>query len=171
MVFGKYRLISKHLVAVYKVWYSRLVSLSAQFLIHASSSIYICLVWRICMTTCTFLVCASVSVWTCPCEAILKGSQSPKGVFALLLRTRLILTVSSSATSRVLLLLRGRVLSMCSSCHAAQRLGASMPVPGGHFVWALVASLQLDCCLTFAPPLFVILHQSIYVSFTYKHHW
>jgi len=49
---------------------------------HASSLICICLVWRIYMTPCTFLVCASVSVWTCPCEAILKSSQSPKGVLA-----------------------------------------------------------------------------------------
>jgi len=34
------------------------------------------------MTPCTFLVCASVSVWTCPCAPILKSSQSPSGVLA-----------------------------------------------------------------------------------------
>ena len=45
---------TSNLVAVYKLWYSGEVSLSIQFLIHASSSISIFLAWRICMTPAPF---------------------------------------------------------------------------------------------------------------------
>ena len=55
-------LVEVYLVIVYKLWDSHEVGSSVQFLIHASSSICICLVWRIGMTSCTFLMCtASVS--------------------------------------------------------------------------------------------------------------
>jgi len=47
------------LVAVYKQWYLRQVSLSVQFLIRTSSSINICLVWCICVLPDTFLTCAA----------------------------------------------------------------------------------------------------------------
>ena len=46
------------LVPALELWVSRVVILSVQFLIHASSLICICLVWRICMTPGAFLMCA-----------------------------------------------------------------------------------------------------------------
>jgi len=73
-VFGKCGLISKHLVAVYKLWYSRLVSLSVQFLIHASSSICICLVWR----PDAFLMCAVSASERVLAEPFWKAPRSPE---------------------------------------------------------------------------------------------
>jgi len=71
-----------HLLAVYKLWYSREVSSSVQFLIHASSSICICFVWRICITPGAFLMCtASVSEHVLA-ELFWKARDLPKGFLA-----------------------------------------------------------------------------------------
>ena len=65
-------------MAVYKLWYSRLVSLSVQFLIHASSSICICLVWRICMMPDAFLMCAASASERVLVEPFWKAPRSPE---------------------------------------------------------------------------------------------
>jgi len=70
-------------VAVYKLWYSRLVSLSVQFLIHASSSICICLVWCICMMPDAFLMCVASASERVLAEPFWKKPRDlPRGVLA-----------------------------------------------------------------------------------------
>jgi len=63
---------------LYKLWYSRLVSLSVQFLIHASSSICICLVLRICMMPDAFLMCAASASERVLAEPFWKAPRSPE---------------------------------------------------------------------------------------------
>jgi len=52
-----------------------------QFLIHASSSICICLVWRICMMPGPFLMCAASASERVLADSIQKSSRSPGSVF------------------------------------------------------------------------------------------
>jgi len=78
----KVSLVEVHLVAVYKLWDSREVGSSVQFLIHASSSICICLVWRICMTPGAFLMCAASVSERVLAEPFWIARDLPKGVLA-----------------------------------------------------------------------------------------
>jgi len=75
-------------VAVHKLWCSREVSLSIQFLIHTSSSPMICvclvwLVWLICVTPSAFLTCAASVPERVLAEPFWKARDLPKGVFAI----------------------------------------------------------------------------------------
>jgi len=73
---------SPAVVAVYKLCDSRQVGSSIQFLIHASSSICICLVRRICMTPCAFLMSAASASERVLAEPFWKAHDLSKGVLA-----------------------------------------------------------------------------------------
>jgi len=68
-------------VAALKLQVSGVAILSVQFLIHASSSICICPVWRICMTTGAFLMCAASVSERVLAKPIWKARDLPEGEF------------------------------------------------------------------------------------------
>jgi len=69
-------------VAALNLRVSGVAILSVEFPIHASSSICICLVWRICMTPGTFLMCAASASEGVLAEPFWKAHDLRKGVLA-----------------------------------------------------------------------------------------
>jgi len=99
-------LVDVYLVTVYKLWDSHEVCSSVQFLIHASSSNCICLVWRICMTPCAFLMCTAPVSGRILAEPFWKARDLPQGVR---IQCESCLTISSEKYIAVQMLHKTRI--------------------------------------------------------------
>jgi len=103
--------------AVYtmRVSLARDLSLSVQFLIHASSSICICIVWRICryVTPCAFLMCAASASERDLGEPVQDSSWSPRKVSHCSCHEWCFLPLRTSSTTTVLLEWGSPVPSNC----------------------------------------------------------
>ena len=89
-----------HLVAVCKLSDSPEMSLSVQFRIHASSSIFVCPVWHICMMPVVFLMCATSASERVLAESIQIISRSPGMIFRWLCRRTEAVPLSSLCNSQ-----------------------------------------------------------------------